>query len=175
MHDQPKYQPLEATSFFNDGRSSRPLVPDTVARGADELREDAHLYTGKSNGVAAETFPFPISADVMVRGRERYGIYCAPCHGAVGDGDGMIVRRGYRRPPSLHEERLRLAAPGHYFDVMTNGFGAMSDYASQVRVRDRWAITAYIRALQLSQHATLADIPPDARGELGSTGGGAQP
>ena len=167
MHDQPKYEPLEASSFFVDGRSERPLVPGTVPRGADLLRADDHLYTGKIGGIDVDTFPFPVSASVLGRGEERYAIYCTPCHGAIGDGDGMIVRRGYRRPPSFHDERLRQAAVGHYFDVMTNGFGAMPDYAAQVRVRDRWAIVAYIRALQLSQHATLADVPAEARARLG--------
>ena len=171
MHDQPKYQPLEASTFFADGRSGRPLVAGTVARGADQLREDEHLYTGKVAGVDVETFPFPVTADVLLRGRERYGIYCTPCHGAAGDGNGMIVQRGYRRPPSLHIDRLRQAPAGHYVDVIANGFGAMSDYAVQIRVRDRWAITAYIRALQLSQNASLTDVPADRRDQL--TGDGA--
>jgi hypothetical protein len=166
MHDQPKYQPLEASAFFADGRSARPSVPGTIARGDDDLRADDHLYLGKVNGVDVETFPFPVTADVLARGRDRYDIFCTPCHGAVGDGNGMIVRRGYRRPSSFHDDRLRQAPPGHYFDVMTNGFGAMSDYASQIKVRDRWAIIAYIRALQLSQHATIADVPAESRQEL---------
>lgn len=168
MHDQPKYQPLEASTFFADGRSERPLVPGTVARGADWLRDDDHLYTGKVNGADAATFPFAVTAEVLARGRERYDIYCTPCHGATGDGNGMIVQRGYRRPQSFHIDRLRDAPAGHYFDVMTNGFGAMSDYAAQVKVRDRWAIVAYVRALQLSQHATVSDVPADARAELGA-------
>ncbi len=174
MHDQPKYQPLEASAFFGDGRSARPPVQGTVARGDDELRADDHLYLGKVNGVDVETFPFPITAEVLARGRERYDIFCTPCHGAVGDGNGMVVRRGYRRPPSLHEDRLRQAPPGHYFDVMTNGFGAMADYAAQVRVRDRWAIIAYIRALQLSQNATISDVPAEARQELSAGQEGAR-
>jgi mono/diheme cytochrome c family protein len=166
MHDQPKYQPLEASTFFADGRSARPPVPGTVARGEDDLRADDHLYLGKVDGVDVDAFPFPVTADVLARGRDRYSIYCTPCHGAVGDGNGMVVRRGYRRPPSFHDDRLRQSPPGHYFDVMTNGFGAMADYASQIRVRDRWAIIAYIRALQLSQHATIADVPAGNRQEL---------
>ena len=168
MHDQPKYRPLEASTFFADGRSERPLVPGTVARGVDWLREDDHLYTGKVNGADATTLPFALTAEVLARGRERYDIYCTPCHGATGDGNGMIVQRGYRKPPSFHIDRLREVAAGHYFDVMTNGFGAMADVAAQVKVRDRWAIVAYIRALQLSQHAALSDIPPDARAALGA-------
>ncbi len=164
MHDQPKYIPLRESSFFADGRSARALVPGTVAR--DELHEDALLYTGKVNGTDATVFPFAVDEKVMARGRERYDIYCSPCHGRTGAGDGMIVRRGYRPPPSLHVDRLRVAPVGHFFDVMTTGFGAMPDYAAQIRAADRWAIVAYIRALQLSEHATVADVPVDQRGAL---------
>jgi mono/diheme cytochrome c family protein len=164
MHDQPKYVPLRESTFFGDDRSARVPVAGTVARG--QLHDDALLYTGKVNGMDATIFPFPIDAAVMARGQERYNIYCSPCHGRTGDGDGMVVRRGYRRPPSYHDDRLRTVAIGHFFDVMTNGFGAMPDYASQIRVEDRWAIAAYIRALQLSEHATPADVPADRRGAL---------
>jgi mono/diheme cytochrome c family protein len=170
MHDQPKYKPLRASEFFTDGRSERPLIAGTVPRGY--LRDDDHLYLGKVNGQDAPTFPFAIDARAMARGQERYNIYCAPCHGRVGDGDGMIVRRGYRKPPSLHDERLRQSPPGHYFDVMTNGFGAMPDYAVQIAVEDRWAVIAYVRALQLSQRAAAADVPPAARAGLASGGAG---
>ena len=156
MHDQPKYIPLRESQFFGDDRSARPLVQGVVARG--QLHEDPLLYTGKENGADATEFPFPIDARVMARGQERFNIYCSPCHGRTGLGDGMVVRRGFRRPPSFHDDRLRNAAVGHFFDVMTNGFGAMPDYAAQVRVTDRWAIAAYIRALQLSEHASAADI-----------------
>jgi mono/diheme cytochrome c family protein len=149
MHDQPKYEPLEASELFRDGQSARPLVDGTVARG--QLRDDEHLYTGKVNGQPATTFPFAISHEIMDRGQERYDIYCAPCHDRAGTGLGMIVRRGYRQPESFHTDRLRQAAPGHFYDVITNGFGAMPDYRAQVRPEDRWAIAAYIRALQLSQ------------------------
>ena len=159
MHDQPKYIPLRESTFFADARSARPLVVGTVARG--QLHEDALLYTGKSNGADATMFPFPIDDRVMARGQERFNIYCSPCHGRTGFGDGMVVRRGYRRPPSFHDDRLRNAPVGHFFDVISNGFGAMPDYAAQIKAEDRWAIVAYIRALQLSEHATVADVPAD--------------
>jgi mono/diheme cytochrome c family protein len=155
MHDQPKQEPLEASTFFRDGQGSRPLVEGTVARG--ELREDEHLYTGKVNGQPATTFPFPITRETMDRGQDRYNIYCAPCHDRAGTGNGMIVQRGYRQPQSFHIDRLREAPPGHFYDAITSGFGAMPDYRAQIRPEDRWAIVAYIRALQLSQHASQAD------------------
>jgi mono/diheme cytochrome c family protein len=167
MHDQPRYKPLAESDFFGDDRSARPLLPDTIARG--HLKDDALLWTGVEGGKLAERFPFAVDAGVMRRGAERYGVFCTPCHGALGRGDGMVVRRGYRRPPSFHVDRLRQAPPGHYFDVMTKGFGAMPDYAEQIPVRDRWAIAAYIRALQLSQNATLQDVAVAERGRL--TGG----
>jgi mono/diheme cytochrome c family protein len=164
MHDQPKYIPLRESTFFTDQRSARPFVTGTVARG--QLREDALLYTGKLNGVDATVFPFRIDERAMARGRERFDIYCAPCHGRTGQGDGMVVRRGYRRPPTFHQDRLRDAPAGHFFDVITNGFGAMPDYAPLVSAEDRWKIVAYVRALQVSEHATLADVPADRRGSL---------
>jgi mono/diheme cytochrome c family protein len=166
MHDQPKYKPFHESDFFGDRRSARPLVEGTVARGM--LREDTHLYAGKVDGALAETFPFPVTAAVLQRGRERYGIYCTPCHGLAGNGDGMIVSRGYRKPSSFHVDRLRAERPGYFFDVITNGFGAMPDYAAQIPVEDRWAIVGYVRALQLSQNATVADVPAEKRGELGA-------
>jgi len=164
MHDQPKYESLEASTFFPDGRASRPLVPGTVARG--QLREDTHLYEGKVAGKPAEMFPFPIDLKTMERGQQRHNIYCSPCHDRVGNGDGMVVRRGFRRPPSYHIERLRQAPPGYLYDVITNGFGAMQDYAAQIPVRDRWAIVAYVRALQFSQNAALNDLPETERQNL---------
>jgi mono/diheme cytochrome c family protein len=164
MHDQPKYIPLRESTFFADQRSARPIVAGTVARGL--LHEDTLLYTGKVNGADATVFPFPIDEKVMARGQERFNIYCSPCHGRTGQGDGMVVRRGYRRPPSYHQDRLREAPVGHFFDVMTNGFGAMPDYAAQIRAEDRWAIAAYIRALQLSEHARVADLPESERNRL---------
>lgn len=164
MHNQPKYIPLRESTFFSDARSARPLVAGTVARG--QLHEDTLLYTGKIGGADATMFPFRVDERVMARGRERYDIFCAPCHGRTGAGDGMVVRRGYRRPPSYHDDRLRAAPAGHYFDVMTNGFGAMPDYAAQIPAEDRWAVVAYIRALQLSAHAAVADVPPADREKL---------
>jgi mono/diheme cytochrome c family protein len=164
MHDQPKYVPLRQSTFFGDQRSGRPLVPGTVARG--QWREDALLYTGKVNGADSTAFPFAIDGNVMARGQERFNIYCSPCHGRTGQGDGMIVRRGFRRPPTFHQDRLRNAPVGQIFDVITNGFGAMPDYAGQVPPRDRWAIIAYVRALQLSEHATVSDLPAAERSKL---------
>jgi mono/diheme cytochrome c family protein len=164
MHDQPKYIPLRESTFFADNRSARPLVAGTVARG--QLHDDSLRYTGKINNADADVFPFPVDAAVMARGRERFDIFCSPCHGRTGQGDGMVVRRGYRRPPTYHQDRLRNAPVGHFFDVMTNGFGAMPDYAAQIAVDDRWAIAAYIRALQLSEHATVADVPAAERDKL---------
>jgi mono/diheme cytochrome c family protein len=164
MHNQPRYRPLTASNFFKDGRSARPLVAGTVARG--QLRADTLLYTGQVNGEDATIFPFAVTAAVMARGHERFDIFCSPCHGRTGRGDGMVVRRGFRPPPTFHSDRLRSAPVGHFFDVMTNGFGAMPSYASQVPVRDRWAIAAYVRALQLSEHATMDDVPPEARSQL---------
>jgi mono/diheme cytochrome c family protein len=164
MHDQPKYVPLRQSAFFNDQRSARPVVEGTVARG--QLHDDELMYTGKVKGEDATLFPMAVDATVMARGQQRFNIYCSPCHGRTGQGDGMIVRRGYRHPPSLHQDRLRSAPVGHFFDVMTNGFGAMPDYASQIRAEDRWAIIAYIRALQLSEHATLDDVAPADRSRI---------
>ena len=164
MHDQPKYQPLERSTFFLDQQASRSPVAETVARG--ELWDDTLLYTGKVDGSDALFFPFRVDESVMARGQERFNIYCSPCHGRTGLGDGMVVRRGFRRPPSFADERLRQAPIGHFFDVMTNGFGAMPDYAAQVKVADRWAIIAYVRALQLSAHAPLDDVPAAERGRL---------
>jgi mono/diheme cytochrome c family protein len=164
MHDQPKYVPLRESAFFGDARSARPVVPGTVARG--QLHDDPLLYTGRANGADATVFPFRVDAATLARGRERFDIYCAPCHGRTGQGDGMIVRRGYRRPPSFHQDRLRDVGVGHFFDVITNGFGAMPDYAAQIAAEDRWAIVAYVRALQLSEHATLADVPAAERGKI---------
>ena len=164
MHDTPRYEPLEASTFFTDGRGSRTLVANTVARGM--LREDEHLYQGKIDGELTDSFPMPVTAEVMARGRERFNVFCAPCHGRTGQGNGMVVQRGFRAPPSFHEERLRTAPVGYFFDVQTNGFGAMADYAAQVPIADRWAIAAFIRALQFSQRATVDDVPPDRRAEL---------
>jgi len=168
MHIQPKYLPLAKTDFFGDGRSERPEVEGTVARG--HLRLNEHLYAGKVNGQPATTFPFPITRADLERGRERFNIYCTPCHDASGTGRGMIVQRGFPAPPSYHIQRLRDAPVGHFFDVITNGLGNMYPYASRVTPEDRWRIIAYIRALQLSQFATLADVPPAEREKLQGPG-----
>jgi len=157
MHNQPKYRPLRASDFFPDGSSARPLVEGTVARGT--LQEDSAFFTGKVGTAAVKELPFPVDEQLLDRGQDRYNIFCTPCHDATGGGRGMVVQRGYRQPTSFHDERLRMADAGYFFDVMTNGFGAMPDYRTQITARDRWAIVAYIRALQLSQHATAADIP----------------
>ena len=164
MHDAPRYEPFEASTFFTDGRASRPLVPNTVARG--QLREDEHLYTGKVGGQLVTEFPMPVTEAVMARGQERFDVFCAPCHSRTGEGTGMIVQRGFRQPPSYYEERLVNAPVGYLFDVMTNGFGAMQDYSAQVPVADRWAIADYIRALQLSRRGAANDVPADRREEL---------
>lgn len=196
MHDQPKYRPLrpvDQIGTINDGRSARPQVEGTVARG--ELREDVEFYTGRMARLGQSTgnmpastasqvpaqpaagaapalqgfvteFPMQITEADLDRGQQRFNIYCSVCHGPLGDGGGMIPRRGFRRPPSYHDDRLRNAPVGYFFDVMTNGFGNMPDYSAQVEPADRWRIIAYIRALQLSQHAPVSDVPADKRGEL---------
>jgi hypothetical protein len=164
MHDQPKVEPLEANAFFPDGAGSRPIVEGTVARG--QLKDDGLLHTGRVDGQLADVFPFPVTREVLDRGQERFEIFCTPCHGRTGDGDGMVVRRGLRRPPSWHTDRLRQMPAGHFVDVMTNGFGVMQDYRAQITAHDRWAIVAYIRALQLSQRATIAEVPESERGSL---------
>jgi mono/diheme cytochrome c family protein len=194
MHDQPKYRPLRPVDSFGaikDERSARPLVEGTVAR--DQLRDDVEFYTGKVVGAASTPvkqtavpqqgsapgalqtfqgfvteFPIAITAADLDRGQQRFNIYCSLCHGSTGEGNGMIVRRGFRRPPSYDEERLRQAPPGYFFDVITNGFGTMPDYASQISAEDRWKIVAYVRALQLSARGTVADVPADQRGQLSS-------
>ena len=166
MHVQPRYNPYDPSDFFADGLSARPPVAGTVPRGELTLGPNELLYTGKMNGQPSELFPFPVTMDIVERGRERFDVFCSPCHGFGGDGDGMIVQRGFRRPPSFHEERLRTAPAGHYFDVITNGFGVMYPYGYRVPTRDRWAIIAYIRALQLSRQAPVADLPEEARARL---------
>ena len=158
MHDQPKYEPLEKSRFHTDQQASRPLVEGTVARG--ELRDDTAFYTGKIGNRMVEEFPVTVDMKLLRRGRERYNVFCQPCHSAVGDGNGMIVQRGFRRPQTFHQPRLRNAPPGYFYDVMTNGFGAMPDYRAQIQPGDRWAIIAYVRALQFSQNASAADVPP---------------
>jgi mono/diheme cytochrome c family protein len=163
MHDQPKYEPLEQSRFFPDGMASRPPVEGTVARG--QLVTDAARATGKA-GAAYAPNPLPRTIATFARGRERFDIYCSPCHDRVGTGNGMIVERGFKQPASFHEDRLRQAADGYLFETMTQGFGTMPSYAQQIPVDDRWAIAAWIRVLQRSQHATLGDLPPAERARL---------
>lgn len=157
MHDAPRYDPLEASAVLPQGASAQPLVDGTVARG--DLREDELLETGRVNGQVSDTFPFAMAAADLDRGQERFDIYCAPCHGRDGEGNGMVVQRGYRLAASLHTDKLRQAKPGYLYEVIRNGFGVMPDYRAQIAVDDRWRIVAYIRALQLSRNATTADVP----------------
>jgi len=178
MHVQPRQNPLSRSDFFADQRSERPPVEGTVARG--QLRDDTYFYTGKIGNNPGNLMPFPVTKEVLVRGRERYNIYCAPCHSRLGDGNGFIPSRGFaRKPPSYHTQRLQKAPLGYFYDVITSGFGTMPDYASQIPPRDRWNIVAYVRALQLSQNATKADVPAgqafpsDAPRFFGQPGSGA--
>ncbi|HET6881280.1 MAG TPA: cytochrome c [Pirellulales bacterium] len=165
MYDEPRFEPLEASTFFDDGTSARPLVAGTVARG--DLREDEAFYTGKVAGKYVTELPLDLNRELLERGQERFNIYCSPCHGRVGDGNGMIVQRGFRRPPSfVSTDRLLNAPVGHFYDVISNGFGAMPSYASRVEPRDRWAIVAYIRALQRSQNGSVDDVPANLRDEI---------
>jgi mono/diheme cytochrome c family protein len=156
MQDEPKFFPQRGTSFYADGRSVRPQVENTVAR--NQLHEDAYFYTGLANGKEGDGLPFPVTAQVLARGQERYNVYCTPCHSRVGNGAGMIVQRGYAPAGNFHTARLETAPLGHFFHVISNGYGAMPDYSAQIVPADRWAIVAYIKALQLSQKATQADV-----------------
>ena len=158
MQNQPKFIPLRENSFYPDGRSARPTVEGTIARG--QLQDDPLLYTGKVDGKEVDQLPFAMSEKDLARGRERFNIYCSPCHSQVGDGNGMVAQRGFKNPPSYYEPRLMTAPVGHFFNVMTNGWGAMGDYSAQVPVADRWRIAAYIRALQLSRNAKGGDVAP---------------
>ena len=164
MHDGPRYKPLQQSDIYPDKRSARPIIEGTVARGV--LHEDDVFYTAMQAGAPVEKIPMPLTEAVVARGRERFNIYCSPCPGVAGDGDGMIVKRGYKQPTSYHDPRLRNEKAGYFFDVMTRGFGQMPDYAAQVSPRDRWAIVAYIRALQLSQHASVGDLTAEERNRL---------
>jgi hypothetical protein len=157
MQDEPKFFPQRGTSFYADGRSVRPQMANTIAR--NQLHEDEYFYTGLVNGKEGDGLPFPVTMQVLERGQERYNVYCTPCHSRVGNGEGMIVQRGYEKAGNFHTARLETAPLGHFFHVITNGYGAMPDYSAQVAPADRWAIVAYIRALQLSQKATQADVP----------------
>jgi mono/diheme cytochrome c family protein len=172
MHDQPRYEPLEASTFFADGMASRAPIQGTIARG--QLREDSALYEGKdAKGALLTALPMPIDRPLLERGQQRFDIFCSPCHGRQGDGRGMVAQRGFKTPPSFHTDPLLSQPVGYYYDVMTNGFGVMSSYASQISVEDRWAIAAYIRALQLSQATPSADLDAADRQKL--SGGAAEP
>lgn len=164
MYDQGRYDPLEASPFFADGRSARPLEPGVIARGS--LREGEPIGTGRQAGESLTEIPVEVTLPLLERGRNRFNIFCTPCHGLVGNGDGMIVERGFRRPPSYHIDRLRGAPPGYFFDVITNGFGAMPGFKDRISIDDRWAIVAFVRALQLSQHATPDDLTSSEREQL---------
>jgi cytochrome c553 len=168
MHDQPKIKAYREAEFFADRRGTRPIPENTVPRGF--LNDDDHLFTGKVDGQFTDEFPFQVTREVLQRGQDRFAIYCTPCHGQTGMGNGMVVQRGFRPPPSFHTEQIRAQTVGYWYDVMTNGFGVMPPYRSQVAPEDRWAIAAYIRALQLSQRATTADVPADKVRELEGAG-----
>lgn len=164
MQDQPRYDADQASSFFADGRANRPRVPGTVVHGS--FHENNAYHEGKENGQPVAVPPVAVTRELLARGQERFDIYCSPCHDRTGAGNGMIVQRGMRRPPSFHIQRLREAPAGYFFDVITNGFGIMLSYRAQVPVDDRWAIISYIRALQLSQNATIGDVPDGERAAL---------
>ncbi|HMP90733.1 MAG TPA: cytochrome c [Kiritimatiellia bacterium] len=166
MYDQPKLRPLQASEFFENGMASRPLVEGAVARGL--LQDDPHMYDGMVDGAFVDSFPFEVDIEVVKRGQQRYNIFCAPCHDQAGTGNGMIVQRGFKQPSSFHDQRLLDSPEGYYYTVIKNGFGVMSDYAAQIPPKDRWAIVAYIRALQLGQRASLDDVPEQVRADLQS-------
>ncbi|MEW5959606.1 MAG: cytochrome c [Chloroflexota bacterium] len=169
MRDQPRYDPLQASALFEDGLSARPIPANTIPRGPwGQIKLDEALNTGKVNGEYVTDFPLPVSREVLERGQERYDIFCSPCHSRVGDGQGMIVQRGFPQPPSFHISRLREQPNGYYYEVITNGFGRMYSYASRIHPEDRWAIVAYIRALQFSQNAPLEALPAADRQKLGA-------
>ena len=167
MYNQPKYRPLEKSDFFADKRASRPPVEGTVARGSLDVAAGSLPPPGPPGAADFVTaLPMPLTRELLARGRQRYEIFCTPCHDRTGAGQGMVVRRGYRPPPSLHIDRLRDAPVGHFYDVMTRGLGAMPDYAQQIPSEDRWAIAAYVKALQLSQHAPVAELTAEDRARL---------
>jgi mono/diheme cytochrome c family protein len=162
MHNQTKMKPYRQSRFFADGQGSRLPVADTVARG--QLRENELYFTGQTaDGEMVAEIPMPVTREVLARGQQRFNIFCAPCHGRLGDGHGMVARRGYKQPASLHDPRLVASPAGYFFDVMTNGFAVMPSYAAQIPPADRWSIVAYVRALQLSQGARLAELPAQDR------------
>ncbi len=166
MHDAPRFEPLEKSDFYEDHRSERPLIEDTVPRGW--LMADDAYATGKVNNQFVAELPaaVPLSLDLLKRGEQRFNIYCSPCHGRTGEGNGIVVQRGYKQPPSYFDRRLRAQPIGYFYDVISHGFGQMPDYAAQIQPQDRWAIAAYVRALQVSRHANVADVPAADRPQL---------
>ena len=164
MHNQPKYKPLAASAFFADGRAARPTPPHTIAR--DEIGETDDFHTGGAGGAFLASIPVTVDAQLLQRGRQRFDIFCSPCHGRLGNGDGMVARRGFKAPADLASDRVRQAPPGYIFQVIRNGYGAMGDYRDQVPAADAWAIVAYIRALELSRGGAIADVPDAARPQL---------
>ena len=166
MHVQPRYNPYDPSDFFGDGQSARLPVAGTFPRGEMTSGPQELLFTGKVNGQISDVFPYAVTQEMVERGRQRYNVFCSPCHGYSGDGDGMIVQRGFRHPPSFHEDRMATASAGHYFDVISNGFGVMYPYGYRVPPRDRWAIIAYIRALQLSRKVQIGDLPEAEQAKL---------
>jgi mono/diheme cytochrome c family protein len=171
MHQAARYDPLERSDFYADQRSARPLVEGTVARGF--LRDDQRFYTGKDGTALVADIPVSVTKALMLRGQDRFNVYCSPCHGRTGEGNGMIVQRGLKQPPSFHVERLRAQPDGYFFDVMTNGFGAMQDYSAQIAPAERWAVVAYVRALQYSRRVNAADLPEAERAKIESGDAGA--
>jgi mono/diheme cytochrome c family protein len=165
MYDQPRYTANQPSDFFEDGRSMRPPVPNTVPMTAEE--PDSALYTGVENGELVTELPVELTAELLEHGQSRFNAYCAPCHGLTGEGNGVIAYRGGFQVPSLHQDRLRTAAPGYFFDVITNGVGRMYSYANRIPPEDRWAVVAYVRALQLSQYADVDDLTAEERQQLG--------
>ena len=166
MHDQPKYKPLAPSKFFADGRSARATPPFTIA--LDELNDTDDFHTGGTGGAFVASIPAKVDVNLLHRGEQRFNIYCSPCHGRLGNGDGMISRRGFKLPADLNSDRVRQAPPGYIFQVIENGYGAMGDYRNQVPPKDAWAIVAYIRALELSRSAQMADVPPNEQSKLGA-------
>ena len=165
MHDQPKYKPYAQSSFWPDQRSARPAIDGAVARG--KLKTDTRLWKGRAaDGTFITEIPMPVTKALLMRGQQRFNIYCTPCHGRTGEGEGMVVQRGFKHPPTYHSDRLRQQPPGYIFDVISNGFGSMVSYASRIPMEDRWAITAYVKVLQFSQNATTADVPEADRGRI---------
>jgi cytochrome c553 len=174
MHDQPKYKPFAQSSFWPDQRASRPLVDGTIARG--KLKTDTRLWKGRnSDGSFITELPVPVTKALLERGQQRFNIYCTPCHGRAGDGEGMVVQRGFKHPPTYHSDKLRAQPVGYIYDVVTNGFGAMVSYASRIPMEDRWAIAAYVRVLQFSQNATIEDVPEADRRLIGANPAPAAP